>query len=258
LNNDNTENYTISIVDTTLRVVQALDSKGDKSIRELGNELSINRSKLYRILRTLEAKDFVRQDKNTEKYSLGLKFFELGMRLKGKFDIKNLAYPHIVDLRNKSGETIQLAIVDRKAILIIDDAEGINDVRVVSRAGRRLPITYGNFAKVFLSDYTDDEICALLREFPLKQYGSASIMDNQTFLECLKEVKRTQVAVGINDPMDGVFAIAAPIRNREGRAVASVSLVGGNTPTKIANLESFKQQLMETARLISRELGFSQ
>lgn len=248
--------YTISIVDDTLKVISALGSAEDKSIRELGNQLSIPKSTLYRILRTLEVKDFVRQDKN-EKYSLGLKFFELGMMLKEKFDIKNLAYPHIVDLRNRSGETIQLAIVDRQSILLIDSVEGINDLRVFSRAGQRLPITYGNFAKVFLCEYTDDEVCALLHKYPLKRYGAASIMDNQVFLECLRDVKKTQLAMGIDDPMDGVFAIAVPIRNRERATVASISLVGAKTPANISKLEYFKKELIKTARMISRELGFS-
>ena len=249
--------YTISIVDDTLKVISALANREDKSIRELGSELAIPKSTLYRILRTLEAKDFVRQGENSEKYSLGLKFFEFGMMLKEKFDIKNLAYPHILDLRNRTKETIQLAIVDRQEILILDTVEGTHDLRVFSRAGRRLPLTYGNFGKVFLSDYTDDEVGAMLRKYPLKRYGANSVMDNQVFVEHVKEVREKRISVGIDDPIDGAFAIAVPIMSRESKTVAAISMAGAKTQANITRLEHFKEELMETARLVSRDLGLS-
>jgi DNA-binding IclR family transcriptional regulator len=250
--------YTISVVDETLNVILALGNKEDKSIRELGTELSIPKSTLYRILRTLEAKDFVRQNKRSEKYSLGVKFFELGMMLKNTFDIKDTAYPHILDLRNRTKETIQLAIVDKETILLIDTIEGTHDLRVFSRAGRRLPLTYGNFGKVFLSDYADEEIFAMLRKYPLKRYGANSVMDNEIFIEHVKEVRKKHISVGIDDPIDGAFAMAAPIFDKEHKTVASISMAGAKTQASIANLDHLKQELLATVRLISRELGFSE
>lgn len=256
LNKKNNETYLISTVDNALEVLLALSQNEGLSIRELSKELDISRSTLYRILRTLQHKDFVRQDLDTEKYSLGFKVFELGNTIKEKFDIRNIAYPYLKKLRDSTGETVQLAAVDNEEIVILEIIEGIGELRIFSSAGLRFPVTYGNFGKVFLAQKDDEEISKLIEKYPLKKYALNSITKQKEFLKKLEEVRRLGVAIGIDDPIDCAFGIAAPIFDHKKQIIAFIGLSGPKTPYNMENLEGIAKRVKKISEKISKEIGF--
>lgn len=256
LGKKNNETYLISSVDNALEVLLALSLKEGLSIRELSKELGISRSTLYRILRTLQHKDFVRQDIDTEKYSLGFKVFELGTSVKEKFDIRNIAYPYLKELRDSTGETVQLAAVDKEEIVILEIIQGIGELRIFSSAGLRFPITYGNFGKVFLAQKPDDKIIKLIEKYPLKKYAVNSIIEREAFLRNLEEVRSLGFSIGIDDPIDCAFCIASPIFDHNQQIIASIGLSGPKTPSNMENLDKIAATIKDVSQKISRELGF--
>lgn len=256
MNKKNNETYLISTVDNALEVLLALSQKQGLSIRELSKELDIARSTLYRILRTLQHKDFVRQDMDTEKYSLGFKVFELGNSIKEKFDIRNISYPYLRKLRDSTGETVQLAAVDDEEIVILEIIEGVGELRIFSSAGLRFPVTYGNFGKVFLAQKDDEAILELIKKYPLKKYALNSITKQQEFLEKLEEVRTMGVVIGIDDPIDCAFGIAAPIFDYKKQIIACIGLSGPKTPYNMENLEEIAERVKEISKKISKEIGF--
>ncbi|MFE4708845.1 IclR family transcriptional regulator [Peribacillus simplex] len=217
---------TISSVEKAIDILLALQSKNNKSIRELGEELNISKSALHRTLQTLESRGFVKQDQLSEKYSLGYKILELSASLKKDIEIRNLAYEHMEELRNLVGDTIQLAILNGESILIIETVDGTNDLRVFSQAGEKYPITYGNFGRVFLSQFSTEEVKRYIKKYPLKRYASKSIVDEAIFLEKLKTVKDLGLSTSIDDPIEGAFSMAAPIYDFQGNIVASLAISG--------------------------------
>ena len=250
------ESYLISIVDKALDVILELSHNEDISIRELGKKLNISKSTLYRILRTLECKDFVRKDINNKKYLLGLKVFELGNTIKENFEIQNISYPFMKNLQNLYKETVQLAIVDKETIFIIETIEGTREIRIFSKAGQRFPMTYGNFAKIFLAQMPYNTILALIKKYPLKKYAKNSIIDEELFIKEIEKVKVKGVSVGINDPIDTAFSIAVPIFGYHKEVMASIAISGANIPNNIKRLTQIELSLKKASRQISSQLGF--
>ena len=250
--------YLISSIDKALNLLIFLSNNKRTSLKNLERALNIPKSSLYRILRTLEEKDFVRQDNNDNYYSLGFKILELSRKLKEGLSIRNVAYPFLKELYDQYQETIQLAVVNKETILIIESIEGVKDIRVFSPVGRKLPITYGNFAKVFLSQMTDDDILSLLVKYPLKKYAENSIMDNKIFLKEVKKVKERNVAIGINDPIDAAFSVVVPIfGQRKEIIIACICISGGNTPENLGKLLEIESSLKKASMEISKQMGFS-
>lgn len=217
---------TVSSVEKAIDILLALQRENKKSIRELGEELNISKSALHRTLQTLESRGFVRHDVLSEKYSLGYKILELSESLKKDIEIRNLAYEYMEELRNLVGDTIQLAIPDDGSVLIIETVDATNDLRVFSRAGKKYPITYGNFGRVFLSDLSTEEVKRYLKNYPLKKYASKSIVDEDVFLERIQTVKKQGLSTSIDDPIEGAFSMAAPIYDSQGKVVASIAVSG--------------------------------
>lgn len=256
MSNKSHDNYLIGSIDNALRVLTKLGSSSGLSIRELGKDLNISRSTLYRILRTLESKQFVRQDALTEKYSLGVAIIELGISSQKEFDLKKIATPYLINLRDLTGETVQLAILSNDEIILLDNIEGTGDLRFYSPAGLKFPITYGNFGKIFLMNKNKEEIHEAINNHPLKEYTSQSIIDNELYLKELDKIKQLGYSIGINDPIDGGFSVAAPLYNFDGKVIASIALVGPNSQKNIDGIKQISNLVKKVSLDISSELGF--
>ena len=197
----------------------------------------------------------MRQDIKNKNYSLGLKFYELGNKIKNKFKIRNISYPFMIDLNNLYQETVQLAIIDKETILIVGSIEGTKELRVFAPEGRRFPITYGNFCKIFLAHMSYDTTLDFLKKYPLKKYAKNSIIDEKLFLQEIGNVKIKGVAVGIDDPIDAAFTVAVPIFGYYKDVIASIALSGAKNPKNIESLPQIELSLKEISSQISAQLG---
>lgn len=256
-NNSHNKTQRLTTLDSAIDVLLALDSENSKSIRELGQELDVSKSTLHRILQTFEYRGLIKQDSNTMKYSLGLMILELGKGLKETNELRKIAYPLMEQLRDKTGETIQLAIQQDDKIVILENIDGTNLYRLFSQSGTTFPLTYGNFGKIFLSRMDMKYIISIMEKHPLKKYSPASIIDPELFLKKISEVKSEGVCIGIDDPTEGAYSIICPIFNHRGETVAAISVAGVKTSNALENIHQTEQVIRKTALSISRKIGYS-
>ncbi|MBD1383146.1 IclR family transcriptional regulator [Metabacillus arenae] len=247
----------IAAVDNAIDLLLLLSNKSERSIRELGEQLNVTKSTLHRTLQTLENRGFVKQDPISKKYSLGYKILELSVKLKSQNELRNLAFEDMEELRNVIGDTVQLAILDGEQILIIETVEGTKELRIFSKAGQTLPLTYGNFGKVFLAHVDVSKVKEYMKEQPLKKYGSKSIVDEETYLKELENVKKSGISVSIDDPIDGAVSMAVPIFDKTGVVIASLSIVGAKTPHLVENRTSVEQLVKNTGSRITEKVNRS-
>lgn len=246
----------ITTVDNAITILFVIGEQAGKSIRELSSEVGISKSTLHRTLQTLEHRGLVKQDRETKTYSLGYSILELASYLKDQIEINHIAYPFMKKLRDDVNETIQLAVMNNESILVVEALEGTNLMRMYSHPGETHAPMYGNFGKVFMSALPDDQVLEMIEKFPLKQYGVNSITDSTQYLEALNQVRIEGIALGIDDPIDGAFSVAAPIYNRKNQVIASVALVGAKTPNNLDNLIEIQDKLKEASNEITKKLKF--
>ena len=70
----------------------------------------IPRATAFRLLSTLEQSGFLAKVHGA--YQLGIKCFVLGNIVAAGLDLREKAHPHLVALRDETGETVHLAILD--------------------------------------------------------------------------------------------------------------------------------------------------
>lgn len=244
----------IITIDNAIDVLMALSSQSGKSIRELGHELDISKSTLHRILLTLKSRDFVKQDPISEKYSLGYQILELSIKLKEQSKLRDMALPYMKKLSNLTGDTVQLGILDKDEILILESIEGTNLLRVFSQAGQRFPITYGNFGKVFLSQMSTNKINEFIERYPLKKYAMNSITDPKLFLERIEKVKNENISISEDDPTDGAISLVVPVRDETDNIVGAISLALAKTPKVMDSVDELRNVVKQTANDITNKL----
>ncbi|MHA6260716.1 IclR family transcriptional regulator [Sporosarcina sp. CAU 1771] len=244
----------IASVDNSLNILFSISENGNKSIRELSEIVGMSKSALHRILLTLERRGFVRQDEETKRYSLGFAILSLASALNYDLEISKLAIDDMKSLRNEVNETIQLAIVENNKIVLVNVLEGSDIIRIYSKVGKVLPITYGNFGKVFLSGMSHAKVLDYLEKYPLKSYGANTVTDINTYIEDLIKVRETGISVGVDDPIDGAYSIAAAIYDAKKQVVASLSLIGVKKISSMKNLPHIEKLVHQTAMNISNKI----
>ncbi|MFQ6672690.1 MAG: IclR family transcriptional regulator, partial [Candidatus Tectimicrobiota bacterium] len=93
----------------------------------------------FRLLATLETRGYVEQDKETERYRLSAKTFQLARVFLHHLDLRRQAHASLEALGQKCGETVYLGLLERGSAVYVDVVESEQAVRVAPRLGRSLP-----------------------------------------------------------------------------------------------------------------------
>src|ERR1044072_7051932 len=93
------------------QILEALAAAGQPMrLTALANHLGEPKARMHRHLSTLRYLGFVEQDAETEFYKLGLKLAHVGQAAMEQFDLRRLAEPYAMKLRDLTGQTTVLSI----------------------------------------------------------------------------------------------------------------------------------------------------
>ena len=143
-------------VDRALDVIELLAaSDRDLALSEILKRVHIPRQSLIRILNTLCDRGIVNRADQRGFYRPGMKLLYLGDRLKEKIRLRSLAWPFMQELAEKTGKTIELSTRDRDQIILIEQIEGTEGVRLYSRVGSGYPYFHAvGVGKIYLKPPT--------------------------------------------------------------------------------------------------------
>ena len=230
------------------------------SLGELSENVRLPKGTTHRILSSLSYFGFVRQETTTKNYSLGFKLVELGNRLLNQIDLREEARPFLIELAQRTKETVHLLILDQQEILYIDKLEAVNhDVgfRMTSRVGLRIPAHACASGKMLLAYLADEELEQFIAKKGLKKITENTISDPQKLKEQLKKIRAQGYSLDEQEREKGVRCVAAPIRNESGKVVAAISVSGTVVHLTREIVENeIRKEVVATALAISRKLGF--
>ncbi len=246
----------VPAVDRAVRVLRALaGDDGEPRLSDLSRRLRFSKSTLSGLLATLEHHGFVEREDGTRAYRLGAAVLELGHSVLRRQDIRQIARPHLVRLRDVLGETAVLHVPAGHEAIIVERAESNHDLKVVAPPGHRLPPFAGAVAKVFLASLPDDQLTAVLKTRALPAFTPHSITTPDRYMEDLRRVRRRGYATDDEEYLPGVRAVSAPVRNARGRTPATVTVVGSAARLTRERVPEAVAAVTAAAEAISRSLG---
>ena len=247
----------IQVAERIFQAVEELSLCEPAGLVELSNRLELHKSTVHRILSSLQMMGYVRQEEDTGKYRLSLKWMEISNRITEKLDIVSIARPYLRKLSEISGETVHLVEVEGNEAIYIDKVEsGSNSIRMVSRVGSRIPLYCSGVGKAMLSERSDEEIEEIWNSSDIRAMTPKTILSLDEFLETIREIRKFGYALDNEENEMGVRCIAASILDHEGKARNAFSIsapVGRMTDEKLKMLAEY---VLESKRNISGEFGF--
>ena len=85
----------IKSLDTAIDIIEFLYKNGKSmSINEISKGLSLYKSTVHRMLNTMKRRGFIHQNEDDLKYSIGSRFYSIGLLLTDKLAIFDMLQPH--------------------------------------------------------------------------------------------------------------------------------------------------------------------
>jgi IclR family transcriptional regulator, acetate operon repressor len=216
--------YPIESVDNVLRLLLMISRQQQVRVSEVSAELKTAVSTAHRLLAMLAHHGFVVQDPETKAYKAGHVLLMIGLTAVNNLDIRTLVRPFIEELRDETGETSHLAVLDGNEVLYIDCAESPQTLRVTSRVGTKVWAHCTSVGKAWLACESDDFLRGLFPSARLPALTADSIVSRAALMTELEEVRRRGYAKNKGESEVGVGSVSAAVRDHNGRPVASISV----------------------------------
>lgn len=249
--------YKASLTNKTLEVLKLIATTQEQlGVSEIARAVSIHKSTVFGILRTLQQGAYVSKDSSTKKYTVGDELIRFSRIVSENKGLSHLARPLLEHLADTVDETVFLGICEGAVIKVIDVMKPRKSLALSSPVGTEMPITAGAPGKAYLSSLRDEEVLAILNERGLIPWTRASITDVGRFLEELEATRRQGYAIDREEYLPGVLGVAADITPHN-RPMAVIWVAGFAASMDHAKTLQVAQSLVEAAQLIKQELASS-
>jgi IclR family transcriptional regulator, pca regulon regulatory protein len=229
-------------------------------IAEIADDTGMSRSTTHRYVITLVALGFMEQG-TSRKYRLGLRVTDLGMSALNSTGLREHARPYLEELRQRSSYTVSIAVLDGAEILYMDRARsfrrGQNRIDLNLRPGSRLPAYCTSMGKILLAYLPETEQRELIGNMQITRRGPNSMTSKKALRTELENVREEGLAVNDEELAEGLYSIAAPIRNESKEVVAAINMAAHASMISLEELvDALAPHLVATADHISARLGY--
>src|SRR5262249_17609553 len=169
---------------------------------------------------------YIRQEKETKRYRIGLPLFALAASALDEIEMVNVATPVLEELSRQTGESSHFAVRMGDAVVVIARTSGPGAFHLTDRVGVVRPAHCTPPGKVILASLRDDQLKRFLERAELRPSTKNSITEVPALLREVAEVRRTGVAFDEGEFNLEVRCIAVPARDFTGRIVGAIGISG--------------------------------
>jgi Transcriptional regulator len=232
----------VQSVDRALDVLEALaEHGGEAGLSEIAAATGLPYGTIHRLLRTLLARGYVRQESD-RRYALGGALVRLGGAAENM--VAAWARPYLARMVELSGETANLAVLEGDFVVYVAQVPSPRRLRMFAEVGRRVPAHSTAVGKVLLADRPD--AAAVLERTGLPRRTDQTITSVPAMLAELEAVRDRGYALDLGEEETGVHCLAVPVRDG-GRVVAAMSVSGPAERLKARDLDELAREMRKIA-----------
>jgi IclR family transcriptional regulator, acetate operon repressor len=242
------DRYLVRAVARALDLLDVLHEAPDgMSLAALAEAVGLPKSSVFRYLTTLQSHGYVQQDPGSGDYRPGMRFVSShGGRLQA---LSERARPLLEALRDRFGETVNLAVLDGHRIAYLEILESTRAMRLAARVGDRVPVHSSALGKAICADLPDDRVVAILGAEGMPRLTANTITSVKAFLAALEEVRRRGHAVDDREHEEDGRCVAVAVPGSRIPAAISLSAPAFRFPSE--DIERVADALKETAAALS-------
>ena len=240
----------VGVLDRCIAVLEAVGS-GARSFGQIAQATGLTRPTAHRLVKALQIHGLLTST-GASGYRLGPRLLDLASAAERELPLREVAHPLLQRLARTTGESAQLFIRELDRRVCVDAVQSDNELRTIVQVGVRLPLSAGSAGKVLLA-FGPEVLQAKAIAEAVKLTERTPV--GPALVRQLAAIRRRGYATSAGEREPGVGSVSAPIRDREGRVVAAVSVSGPES--RLGNPGRYSASVLEAAGQIGRQLGAS-
>lgn len=249
------EKKTIASITKAIKVIEFIAENKEAGATEVSTGLGYGVSGTYHILNTLKESNLIIQDKNSKKFKLGLKLWKLGSMAYEQNHLADVVKPYLKKLRDVSGETANLTIMDNNKIVYIAQEESGRLVRMFTKIGATAPLHCTGGGKTILAHKPNEIRNDIIDRIDLEPFTDSTITDKTDFIEEMDRIREYGYGFDNEEREEGVSCIAAPIFDVSRDVIASISISGLEARFTKENKEKWIKAILEISKEVTEHLS---
>ena len=253
----NATSYAVPAVDSAMSILETLGAAQPMSLTELSRKLGLGKSSIYRLLVTLALRGYVEKDPHTDCYRLTYRLFAVGSRAAEQSGLREVAHPIMQRLASRTGETVNLGVLDGFRTVSIYLVESAHPLRIHMRIGG-VSAHATSTGKILLAALPPDELARRLVGRRLRSLTGRTIKSRSALQAELRRVRDQGYAIDDEECSLGLRCVGAPVRDHRGTVVAALSVVAPCHRLPHEEMPAAIGTVRDAAQEISLRLGYTQ
>jgi DNA-binding IclR family transcriptional regulator len=171
--------------------------------------------------------------------------------------MRTISRPVLQGLRDETGETVNLGILDGQDVFYLDVVQSRHPFRMVTRIGTSRPLYCTAMGKVLTALLPENEKERVLRSLRFERFTPYTITQLAKLREELEKTRQRGYALDDEEGTLGARCVSVPILLEGNRLTAAVSVAGPTTRIARDRVPFYVEAVQNAARTISERLSGS-
>jgi DNA-binding IclR family transcriptional regulator len=255
--NEEVKEVGVGAVSRLFAVLRSLgNGSGDgERVTQLAQQVGLSQPTTHRLLRSLMEEGMVEQDQRSKRYRLSLEFFALAANAGKAGNLRELARPSLLRLSASLGDSLFLLARSGFDAICLDRSEGPYPIRTFTGdIGGRVALGVGQGSLAILAFLPEDERETVIH-YNLPRLRDFHLYDEVFLRSEVDNVRRLGYAARNTGVLPGMAGLAVPILDREGRAVAALSVATISDRLNPERMPTVVEMLKREALTISARIN---
>jgi DNA-binding IclR family transcriptional regulator len=233
------------------------DAPGGATLSALSKSNGTPKSSLLALLRALTETGFVQR--RDGRYAIGPESIKLASAIVAQRPFPDVAISVVDTLATASGESAFLAQLaeDAPEAVYIYRADSASALRFIAEVGAREPLYSSAVGRVLLAFQPKAWRDTYLRAVRLTPRTPKTVRGKRALRGIVEQVRRTRLAVSLEETIEGVAGVAAPVFDKAGDLLAGL-VIGAPVSRARSRIKTLERLVGDAAAEISGLMGHSQ
>lgn len=209
-----------------LRVLDAIAADQPVGVSELARTVGLPKSSVQRAARTLQHAGWVHPlDTEPTRWALTSHMLGLTLNAYGEYSLRDLAQPAMLHVRDHTGETVHLIVLDRDRDegVVVHRVDSTQSIRTFVRVGSRSPLHATASGLAMLSRMPETEVDRIL-DRALPAYTRRTTTDPGVLRERLRRFREQGYALNEGEWRPEVASVSSPILRSDGFPLGAMTI----------------------------------
>lgn len=242
-------------IPTNLRLLMVIEEMARAGVpvtpTEVNTKLGLPKPTIHRLFLTLEDEGFVQRDLDGRSYSPGPRLRTMAGGILSSLRIRTARQAILQKLSREVGETCNIALPDRDAMIYVERVETEWPLRIQLPVGTRVPFYCTASGKMYLSSLAPSHLKRYLAATDLVARTPNTITDIDRLLAEIHTIREQGYSLDREEFMTDMIALAVPLLETNDRLIATLAFHAPTQRFDVARALEYRGAMHATAKELS-------